>query len=67
MRTNSPYYFQLIEHAKEDETLEELRAKTAAQFSDEQNGFQSAMKLSKKRNQVDILDEGNMKFGRMAD
>ena len=34
---------------------------------DEQNGFQSAMKLSKKRNQVDILDEGNMKFGRMAD
>uniref|UniRef100_A0A0R0GQ05 RRM domain-containing protein n=1 Tax=Glycine max TaxID=3847 RepID=A0A0R0GQ05_SOYBN len=57
----------LIEHAKEDETLEELRAKTAAQFSDEQNGFQSAMKLSKKRNQVDILDEGNMKFGRMAD
>ncbi|KAG4954373.1 hypothetical protein JHK87_039967 [Glycine soja] len=57
----------LIEHAKEDETLEELRAKTAAQFSDEQNGFQSAMKLSKKRNQVDILDEGNMKFGRMSD
>ncbi|KAH1215224.1 Multiple RNA-binding domain-containing protein 1 [Glycine max] len=57
----------VIERAKEAESLEELRARTAAQFSDEQNGFQSAMKFSKKRKQVDFLDEGKMKFGRMAD
>lgn len=67
LRTNSSYYFQVIERAKEAESLEELRARTAAQFSDEQNGFQSAMKFSKKRKQVDFLDEGKMKFGRMAD
>ncbi|KAK7385142.1 hypothetical protein VNO78_30854 [Psophocarpus tetragonolobus] len=55
----------VIERAKEGESLEELRARTAAQFSDEQNGFK---KLSKKRKQFDILDdEGKMKFGRIAD
>ncbi|TKY56107.1 RNA-binding protein 19 [Spatholobus suberectus] len=57
----------VIERAKEGESLEELRARTAAQFSDEHNGLQGAIKLSKKRNHVDILDEGKMKFGRIAD
>lgn len=51
----------VIERAKEGESLEELRARTAAQFSEEHNG------LSKKRKRVDILDEGKMKFGRIAD
>ncbi|KAL2317837.1 hypothetical protein Fmac_031713 [Flemingia macrophylla] len=51
----------VIERAKEGESLEELRARTAAQFSEEHNG------LSKKRKQVDILDEGKMKFGRIVD
>lgn len=66
MGTNS-HYFQVIERAKEGESLEELRARTAAQFSDDHNGFQGAIKLSKKRKDVDILDEGKMKFGRFAD
>lgn len=65
LRTNSQY-FQVIERAKEGESLEELRARTAARFSDEQSGFQSALK-SKKRKQVDFLDGGKMKFGRTAD
>lgn len=66
LRTNS-HYFQVIERAKEGESLEELRARTAAQFSDDHNGFQGAIKLSKKRKDVDILDEGKMKFGRFAE
>ncbi|XP_015958849.1 uncharacterized protein LOC107482784 [Arachis duranensis] len=57
----------VIERAKEGESLEELRARTAAQFSDEQNGFQNATKLSKKRKQMAVLDEGKMKFQRIAD
>jgi len=57
----------VIERAKEGESLEELRARTAAQFSDDHNGFQGAIKLSKKRKDVDILDEGKMKFGRFAE
>ncbi|BAT80494.1 hypothetical protein VIGAN_03008200 [Vigna angularis var. angularis] len=56
----------VIERAKEGESLEELRARTASQFSDNHNGFQ-AIKLSKKRKDVDILDEGKMKFGRFDD
>ncbi|XP_027331043.1 multiple RNA-binding domain-containing protein 1 isoform X2 [Abrus precatorius] len=55
----------VIERAKEGESLEELRARTAAQFS-EHNGLQNATKLSKKRKQIDILDEGRMKFERIA-
>ncbi|KAF1884789.1 hypothetical protein Lal_00028676 [Lupinus albus] len=54
----------VIERAKEGESLEELRARTAAQFSDEQNGFQNA---TKKRKQVAILDERKMKFERFTD
>ncbi|KAF7803955.1 multiple RNA-binding domain-containing protein 1 [Senna tora] len=57
----------VIERAKEGESLEELRARTADQFSDEQNGFQNPTKLSKKRKHLAILDEGKMKFQRTAD
>ncbi|GLT59947.1 hypothetical protein SLA2020_327400 [Shorea laevis] len=57
----------VIERAKEGESLEELRARTAAQFTDEQNGFQNPTKLSKKRKSMTILDDGKMKFGRIAD
>ncbi|XLR17995.1 hypothetical protein S83_045907, partial [Arachis hypogaea] len=57
----------VIERAKEGESLEELRARTAVQFSDEQSGFQNATKLSKKRKQMAVLDEGKMKFQRIAD
>ncbi|KAF7831239.1 multiple RNA-binding domain-containing protein 1 [Senna tora] len=47
----------VIERAKkDDESLDELRARTGAQFSDEQNGFQNPTKLSKKRNHLAILD-----------
>ncbi|KAM3362782.1 multiple RNA-binding domain-containing protein 1 isoform X1 [Capsicum galapagoense] len=56
----------VLERAKEGESLEELRARTAAQFSTEQNGFQTT-KLSKKRKQMAILDEGSFKFERIAD
>lgn len=58
---------QVIERAKEGESLEELRARTAAQFSDDQNGFQNPTRLSKKRKHLAILDEGKMKFERIAD
>ncbi|XP_052736031.1 multiple RNA-binding domain-containing protein 1 isoform X2 [Vigna angularis] len=57
----------VIERAKEGESLEELRARTASQFSDDHKGFQGAIKLSKKRKDVDILDEGKTKFGRFDD
>ncbi|XP_009772604.1 multiple RNA-binding domain-containing protein 1 [Nicotiana sylvestris] len=56
----------VLERAKEGESLEELRARTAAQFSTEQNGFQTA-KLSKKRKHMAVLDEGSLKFERIAD
>ncbi|CAI0392519.1 unnamed protein product [Linum tenue] len=55
---------QILERAKEGETLEELRERTAAQFADEQNGFGAK---SKKRKNMAILDEGTMKFQRVAD
>ncbi|CAI0392517.1 unnamed protein product [Linum tenue] len=54
----------ILERAKEGETLEELRERTAAQFADEQNGFGAK---SKKRKNMAILDEGTMKFQRVAD
>ncbi|KDO54862.1 hypothetical protein CISIN_1g036201mg [Citrus sinensis] len=59
--------FQVMERAKEGESLEELRARTAAQFTDEVNGFQNSTKLSKKRKHMTILDEGTMKFERIAE
>lgn len=52
----------VIERAKEGESLEELRARTAAQFVDEQSGFQ---KLSQKRKHTTAADEGNVKFSRI--
>lgn len=61
------FFFQVIERAKEGETLEELRARTASQFTDEQNGFQNASKLSKKRKRLAMFDEGKMKFESFAD
>uniref|UniRef100_J3M1B0 RRM domain-containing protein n=1 Tax=Oryza brachyantha TaxID=4533 RepID=J3M1B0_ORYBR len=54
----------VIERAKEGETLEELRARTAAQFVDEQSGFQ---RLSKKRKQASLVDEGSVKFSRIVE
>lgn len=57
--------FQVLERAKEGESLEELRARTAAQFTNEQNGFQNPTKLSKKRK--NMLDEGSVKFERIAE
>ncbi|KAK1576364.1 hypothetical protein Q3G72_013264 [Acer saccharum] len=57
----------VLERAKEGESLEELRARTAAQFSEEQTGFQNSSKLSKKRKHMAILDEGTMKFERIAE
>lgn len=54
----------VLERAKEGESLEELRARTAAQFVDEHGGFQ---KLSKKRKNLNFLDEGNVKFSKLLD
>lgn len=39
----------VLERAKEGETLDELRARTAAQFANDEEGFQNATKISKKR------------------
>ncbi|KAJ8763754.1 hypothetical protein K2173_003536 [Erythroxylum novogranatense] len=57
----------VIERAKEGETLEEQRARTAARYTNEQTGSQNSAKLSKKRKQMAFLDEGNGKFQRTAD
>jgi multiple RNA-binding domain-containing protein 1 len=63
--------FQVLERAKEGESLEELRARSlarlAAQFTEEQNGFQNPAKLSKKRKDVTNLDQESMKFWRITD
>ena len=67
---NIYYYrsnFQVLERAKEGESLEELRARTAAQFTEDQNGFQNPAKLSKKRKDITTLDEVSMKFQRVTD
>lgn len=48
----------VLERAKEGETLEELRQKTAAQFTNDQEGFQT--KLSKKRKHADMSEDENM-------
>ncbi|KAM7271765.1 hypothetical protein ACFE04_030979 [Oxalis oulophora] len=57
----------VLERAKEGESLEELRARTAAQFSNEESGFQNQAKLSKKRKADAILDETEMKFEGFTD
>jgi multiple RNA-binding domain-containing protein 1 len=54
----------VLERAKEGESLEELRERTAAQFTDEQNGFQN---LSKKRKGTSLLDETSVKFKRITE
>lgn len=51
-----------MERAKEGESLEELRARTASQFMD-----QNPSKLSRKRKHTTVLDEGTVKFERIAD
>ncbi|KAF8041941.1 hypothetical protein BT93_A0520 [Corymbia citriodora subsp. variegata] len=51
----------VLERAKEGESLEELRARTAAQFNDDGG------KLSKKRKHMAILDEDKMKIQRIGD
>lgn len=53
--------FQVMERAKEGESLEELRARTAAQFTDH-----NPTKLSRKRKHMAALDEGIVKFERNA-
>ncbi|PIN24280.1 Alternative splicing factor SRp55/B52/SRp75 (RRM superfamily) [Handroanthus impetiginosus] len=50
----------VLERAKEGESLEELRARTAAQFTD-------SAKLTKKRKHSTALDEGNVKFERIEE
>ncbi|KAJ4846493.1 hypothetical protein Tsubulata_039981 [Turnera subulata] len=57
----------VLERAKEGESLEELRARTAAQFTGTQNVLESSTKLSKKRKHMAVLDEGSMKFQRTED
>ncbi|CAI9090689.1 OLC1v1025512C3 [Oldenlandia corymbosa var. corymbosa] len=52
----------VLERAKEGESLEELRARTAAQFDEH-----GSTKYSKKRKHMAVLDEGSFKFERIAD
>ncbi|KAG0501946.1 hypothetical protein HPP92_002018 [Vanilla planifolia] len=54
----------VLEQAKAGESLEELRARTAAQFVDEHNGFRN---LSNKRKNFNILDEATVKFARIVE
>ncbi|KAM1032575.1 hypothetical protein EV1_035853 [Malus domestica] len=49
----------VLERAKEGESLEELQARTAAQFADEQNG------VSRKRKHAATSDEGKFKLQRL--
>jgi len=62
LKNNGPYYYQVIERANDPETLEEKRARTAAQYNG-QSGFQDT-NLPKKRKANSMLDERNMKFER---
>ena len=62
LKNNGPYYYQVIERANDPETLEEKRARTAAQYNG-QSGFQDT-NLPKKRKVNSMLDERNMKFER---
>lgn len=60
-------YFQVLDRAKEGESLEELRARTAAQFAEDQSGLQNSTNFSKKRKHMAILGEGTLKFESIAD
>ncbi|KZV56907.1 multiple RNA-binding domain-containing protein 1-like [Dorcoceras hygrometricum] len=55
--SNTHFYGRhlVLERAKEGESLEELRERTAAQFTD-------STELSKKRKHETIIDEGNIRF-----
>ncbi|KAI5667360.1 hypothetical protein M9H77_17213 [Catharanthus roseus] len=53
----------VMERAKEGESIEELRARTAAQFND----GQGPTKLSKKRKYMAVLDEHGLKFEKITD
>lgn len=57
----------MLESAKEGESLEELRARTAAQFTDEQNGYQNPTRLSKKRKNNEIFDDDRKKLEKFSD
>ncbi|KAB5573376.1 hypothetical protein DKX38_000570 [Salix brachista] len=53
----------VLERAKEGESLEELRARMAAQFTEERHGFQKpTSQVIQKRKDVTNLDEESMKF-----
>ncbi|XP_075481451.1 multiple RNA-binding domain-containing protein 1-like isoform X1 [Primulina tabacum] len=60
--SNTHFYGRhlVLERAKEGESLEELRARTAAQFTD-------SAKLSNKRKHETIIDEGNVRFEIVGD
>ena len=45
-----------MERAKEGETLEELRARTAAQFANDEDVGPNPMKISKKRKVAALVD-----------
>ncbi|KAJ8620031.1 hypothetical protein MRB53_028560 [Persea americana] len=47
----------VLERAKEGESLEELRARTAAQFIDEERGLQNMQKVSKKRKFISTVNK----------
>lgn len=51
----------MIERAKEGESLEDMRARSAVQFN-ENNGYGDATKMSRKRKLISTSGEGNMKF-----
>ncbi|XXG68621.1 hypothetical protein AAC387_Pa06g1667 [Persea americana] len=47
----------VLERAKDGESLEELRARTAAQFMDEERGLQNMQKVSKKRKLISTVNK----------
>lgn len=61
--SDCPSSVQVMERAKEGESIEELRARTAAQFND----GQGPTKLSKKRKYMAVLDEHGLKFEKITD
>ena len=56
------FIYQVIEKAKEGESLEELRARTAIQFSEEANSITRPSKKQKKN----VLDDAVTKFGKIT-
>ncbi|KAG9133424.1 hypothetical protein Leryth_013248 [Lithospermum erythrorhizon] len=62
--SNSHFYARplVIERAKEGQTLEELRERTAAQFSEAQSGLLNSAKMSKKSKKLGGFGKGNDMF-----